>query len=544
MSYSGSGLWTQGKFDNQIFTNIGKISKKPTDPLLWTDYTYSVTYNKQEYQVAASYESNTISYARKLNVPSFFPTAYADFNYAIVRWNYNGYFIQKDINGTHYVFWVPSILWTQVNSVDILSLIQNKQLIVQWYTNVPWDYIWKWKGGSVWWVDWVPTSINDVIVYSGSIEWAKTDTWVLQILLNLQKIYTGSTLMWDEDIKNFLRIDPINNQSWAIAQMSQILYPKNFVSNTTNWGYISSWNMSTFSFVNLLTSLAIDENSTLNTLVQTITSQESNSHQIQYSISGTDSSFFTIGATTGDLKLNFVPDWEIPVDSNQDNVYAFTVNANNGTDTISSPISLTVNDLTGVTINDDGISHVVRGTDEQDTIYWNWGSDVIYWSGAADFIDAGSGDDRVWAGRWDDNINGSSGNDIIYGEDGNDTINGSSGNDTVSGWNGNDILTWSSGYDFFLFTEFWDTNYDTVTDFVHLIDVIQISGVAFWLTPWSSAVVTVWTETTTEPQFVLDSTTHILYFDANGSINGLTDAQKVATLNGITTLSSSSISIV
>jgi hypothetical protein len=89
-----------------LFTNVGKINKKPVDPLTSTEYTYSVLENGQEYELAAAYESNSISYSPLVE------SASADFRYAIVKGTYNGRMIQSDVGNNRFIFAIPSIINT------------------------------------------------------------------------------------------------------------------------------------------------------------------------------------------------------------------------------------------------------------------------------------------------------------------------------------------------------------------------------------------------------------------------------------------------
>lgn len=78
-------------------------------------------------------------------------------------------------------------------------------------------------------------------------------------------------------------------------------------------------------------------------------------------------------------------------------------------------------------------------------------------------------------------LNGLGGNDTIFGGGGNDTINGGAGDDKIIGGTGRDILTGGSGHDTFIFTHTADSPggaFDTITDFVHGDDRIELAGLA------------------------------------------------------------------
>jgi serralysin len=76
-------------------------------------------------------------------------------------------------------------------------------------------------------------------------------------------------------------------------------------------------------------------------------------------------------------------------------------------------------------------------------------------------------------------LKGLDGNDFINGEGGNDIIDGGAGDDRILGGMGRDILTGGTGHDTFVFRSAAESPagaYDTITDFVHGDDKIDLSG--------------------------------------------------------------------
>jgi Ca2+-binding RTX toxin-like protein len=74
-------------------------------------------------------------------------------------------------------------------------------------------------------------------------------------------------------------------------------------------------------------------------------------------------------------------------------------------------------------------------------------------------------------------LTGNTSNNVLTGLAGNDTLNGGTGNDTMLGGLGNDTLTGGTGMDIFLFNAALNatSNIDTITDFSHIDDTIQLS---------------------------------------------------------------------
>ena len=78
-------------------------------------------------------------------------------------------------------------------------------------------------------------------------------------------------------------------------------------------------------------SLSIVENTTAVTTV-TATDADLPAQAFTYSIvGGADSALFSINASTGELAFITAPDFEIPVDAGDDNIFNVTVQASDGT---------------------------------------------------------------------------------------------------------------------------------------------------------------------------------------------------------------------
>ena len=78
-------------------------------------------------------------------------------------------------------------------------------------------------------------------------------------------------------------------------------------------------------------------------------------------------------------------------------------------------------------------------------------------------------------------LNGLGGNDVLNGLDGNDTLLGGDGRDVIAGGMGTDTMTGAAGVDRFDFNSTLETRRgslrDVITDFVHLVDDIDLSTI-------------------------------------------------------------------
>ena len=91
------------------------------------------------------------------------------------------------------------------------------------------------------------------------------------------------------------------------------------------------------------TSVSVVENSTA---VTTVSATDANAGDtVTFSLSGPDAALFNINSTTGEITFVGGPDFENPSDAGGDNVFDIVVNANDGSDTTSQDIQVTVTDV-------------------------------------------------------------------------------------------------------------------------------------------------------------------------------------------------------
>ena len=143
-------------------------------------------------------------------------------------------------------------------------------------------------------------------------------------------------------------------------------------------------------------------------------------------------------------------------------------------------------------------------------------------------------------------IRGSNFNDIFVGSAGSENFDGRSGNDTLNGGGGADTLTGGSGNDTFVYTATTDSqpgagNFDTITDFTHgsdKIDLSALAGLANALTTVVSAPANIAANSLVA--YVSGGST-ILYANTSAAPQAVAGASMEIHLTGVTTLSDADI---
>ena len=90
---------------------------------------------------------------------------------------------------------------------------------------------------------------------------------------------------------------------------------------------------------------------------------------------------------------------------------------------------------------------LIRGFGGNDEIEGRRGNDSLYGGNGNDEIDGNSGRDYLFGGSGRDELDGGAGNDGLYGGTGSDALDGGSGNDRLFGGAGNDELEGGTGND-------------------------------------------------------------------------------------------------
>jgi len=117
-------------------------------------------------------------------------------------------------------------------------------------------------------------------------------------------------------------------------------------------------------------------------------------------------------------------------------------------------------------------------------------------------------------------LNGLDGNDTLIGGVGNDVLIGGIGNDKLDGGADNDTLTGGTGADVFVFGPPIAASANTITDFEHGVDKLQIPAAAYGLPAGTldpSNLVFGTAATDAHAEFVYDATVQTLAWDPDGT---------------------------
>lgn len=180
ITYSGWILFYHGTFWDSVTTNVREINKTPKDPLFETEYNYSITSQKNLYEIWYVQEWKDLTFRawNKANAAETFREVLG-----MVAWTFNQLMVGTSTGDVVYVLSVPSITLTDTTNTDIFSL--TDKFVYKWEVNIPSNY-----------TTWI------------------TRNWILTF--QPQLIYTGSVL---PTTPNQLKI-LIDNLKWTFHNLS------------------------------------------------------------------------------------------------------------------------------------------------------------------------------------------------------------------------------------------------------------------------------------------------------------------------------------
>ncbi|QFR38956.1 hypothetical protein A9Q91_01845 [Candidatus Gracilibacteria bacterium 28_42_T64] len=200
VSYSGTTVWTQGTVGDDVIEELG-LSGPILDPLLGSEYAYSVTKLNKEFEVGAVMEGNSIASTQITNAVHAAGTRYT----AYIKGTYNKKIAKAVMGNTTYLFAIPSIISSDLSNPDIIEIAANKALVYSGYNNLPSN------------ID-IPSVENtggfnfggsvNIVIYEGSSDPSGLDSSALQTFAeNLQNVYVASDIANDPLYENIVSMN-------------------------------------------------------------------------------------------------------------------------------------------------------------------------------------------------------------------------------------------------------------------------------------------------------------------------------------------------
>lgn len=209
ITYSWALLWSQWVFWKTIVDRLSWVSEIPYDPMTDNAYTYSLSNNKLEFEIATILEWKISKKDRfKANSSAW------DFAMTFVKWNYNWYAIETQTWWINYVLAVPTIISWDLNILDYGNIVLNNKLAYNWSTILPWIFAWTsynldWSGLEIW------INKDNILAYS----WDYSDIDSNIFINNLLSSYSGSSFIYISD--EYLHLDKLNN--WTIENKNEFV---------------------------------------------------------------------------------------------------------------------------------------------------------------------------------------------------------------------------------------------------------------------------------------------------------------------------------
>jgi len=234
--YDWAIAWTQWTVWDVVIRNLNRIDKKPVDPLTWNEYTYSVTWLKIEYQLWTIAEWWLLLWTNKTINTKIINQANAATPKkatAMIKWTYNEKILRVKTWAIDYILAVPSIISSNLDDVNLLSILSNNLLVLNDYWNLPSSYKDAWY--TMTWT--INTVTNNVLVYSGTIQNLNKEWNKLIFVDNLKQAYSGTILENNTNYSDIINQDITTNPTKSKELVN------NYLRNEIGWLYQTNTNI-------------------------------------------------------------------------------------------------------------------------------------------------------------------------------------------------------------------------------------------------------------------------------------------------------------
>lgn len=186
ITYSGATVWKQWIFWEATSKILWYSKELVLDPDERTKYTYSVNNKQKEYSLAGVLENDKSILSKNISL--------VDNNdwlrkwNAIIRWNYNWVIAHVNTWSSDYILAVPSMVTTNLLSTDLVNILDNNQLVLNGYENLPASYSWsKFRVDND-----LDFAADNLLIFSWSLSTFSDEEERLSLLYVLQKTYSWS----------------------------------------------------------------------------------------------------------------------------------------------------------------------------------------------------------------------------------------------------------------------------------------------------------------------------------------------------------------
>lgn len=213
VTYSWASVWIQWTFWDTMMTNLWALNKKPKDPLKLMEYSYSVTPDKQEYQLVWVLESIELVNKNFLINKAY---SYASPARAYSVWTYNWVASKVSTWWIEYVLAIPSIVTSDLSQTDITQILAKRSLVYNNYWSFPSNFTWAYSSDNQF--NFYP---NKLVIYTWSFDTLSGTLNQIHLLKGIQDAYSWTIVVSnDKQIKNI--VDTVINE-WDPSNTAKIL---------------------------------------------------------------------------------------------------------------------------------------------------------------------------------------------------------------------------------------------------------------------------------------------------------------------------------
>jgi len=210
-------IFNQGTFWNVTIAGLKwLISQNPKDPLTKLEYSYSLTFDKSEYELGWFLENDKVSFS-----PISQANAWEALTTALLRWNYNWQFVKVISWDNVSLYAAPSITVSDTSIEQLADLAEQNKFVYDGFYNLPANFASS-KYNANWWNSKKYLNKDNIVLYNWTISDLNTDSNQLSLLSNLQSAYTDTDVSNQYIIKKIMDMDS-NNQEESLKSMKSML---------------------------------------------------------------------------------------------------------------------------------------------------------------------------------------------------------------------------------------------------------------------------------------------------------------------------------